>query len=103
MGFIDIEPIAYIRGRSIPNQYLLIDEAQNLTPHEVKTMLTRAGQGTKVVLIGDPEQVDHPYLDAMQSGLSYVSRRFEGQPCAAHVKLTRGERSPLAELAADLL
>ena len=103
MGYIDIEPITYIRGRSIPRQYLIIDEAQNLTAHEVKTLLTRAGEGTKVVLIGDPQQVDHPYLDPAHNGLSHVARRFFGQECAAHVTLVSGERSGLAALAADLL
>ena len=103
MGYIDIEPITYIRGRSIPRQYLIIDEAQNLTAHEVKTLLTRAGEGTKVVLIGDPQQVDHPHLDPAHNGLSHVARRFFGQECAAHVTLVSGERSGLAALAADLL
>jgi PhoH-like ATPase len=103
MGYIDVEPITYIRGRSIPRQYLIIDEAQNLTAHEVKTLLTRAGEGTKIVLIGDPQQVDHPYLDPAHNGLSYVARRFFGQECAAHVTLISGERSGLAALAADLL
>jgi PhoH-like ATPase len=103
MGMIEVVPITYIRGRSIPDQYLMIDEAQNLTPHEMKTMLTRAGQGTKVILLGDPDQVDHPYLDAERNGLTYVVSRFSGQSCSAHIHLTQGERSPLAELAADLL
>lgn len=103
MGLIEVVPITYIRGRSIPNQFLIVDEAQNLTPHEMKTMLTRAGQGTKVVLLGDPYQVDHPYLDAERNGLIHVSRRFAQQSCAAHIHLSQGERSPLAELAADLL
>ena len=103
MGLIEVVPITYIRGRSIPKQFLIVDEAQNLTPHEMKTMLTRAGQGTKVVLLGDPYQVDHPYLDAERNGLIHVSRRFAQQECAAHIHLTQGERSPLAELAADLL
>ena len=103
MGLIEVVPITYIRGRSIPNQFLIVDEAQNLTPHEMKTMLTRAGQGTKVVLLGDPYQVDHPYLDAERNGLVHVSRRFAHQECAAHIHLSQGERSPLAELAADLL
>lgn len=103
MGYIDIQPITYIRGRSIPHQFLLIDEAQNLTTHEIKTILTRAGEGSKVVLIGDPAQVDHPYLDAQQNGLSHVIRQFKGQSCAAHIDLIKGERSDLAALAADLL
>ena len=103
LGAVEVTPITYIRGRSIPRQYMIIDEAQNLTSHEVKTLLTRAGQGTKVVLIGDPHQVDNPYLDAQHNGLTYATDRFRGQPCAAHVALIRGERSPLAELAADVL
>ena len=103
LGLIDIAPITYIRGRSISSQFLIVDEAQNLTPHEMKTMLTRAGRGTKVVLIGDPYQVDHPYLDAERNGLIYVAERFKGQTCAAQIQLLSGERSPLAELAADLL
>ncbi len=103
LGAVEVTPITYIRGRSIPRQYMIIDEAQNLTAHEVKTLLTRAGQGTKVVLIGDPQQVDNPYLDAHHNGLTYVAERFRGQPCAAHVALVKGERSPLAELAADVL
>jgi PhoH-like ATPase len=103
LGAVEVTPITYIRGRSIPRQYMIIDEAQNLTSHEVKTLLTRAGQGTKVVFIGDPHQVDNPYLDAHHNGLTYVTERFRGQACAAHVALLKGERSPLAELAADLL
>ena len=103
MGLIEVAPITFIRGRSIPRQYLIIDEAQNLTPHEVKTMLTRAGEGAKVVLLGDPQQVDHPYLDPQNNGLRYVAHRFAKQSCAAHLVLKKGERSPLAELAADLL
>ena len=103
MGLIEVNPIAYIRGRSIPKQYLIIDEAQNLTPHEVKTILTRAGDGAKIVLIGDPYQVDHPYLDQENNGLKHVVRKFIAQDCAVHLRLTKGERSPLAELAADLL
>jgi len=103
LGVIEVSPITYIRGRSIPRQYLIIDEAQNLTQHEVKTILTRAGHGTKVVLIGDTAQIDHPYLSASHNGLSHAIERFSGQGCAAHVHLERGERSPLAALAADLL
>jgi len=98
-----IEPLTYIRGRSIPNQYLVVDEAQNLTPHEIKTIITRAGEGTKVVLTGDPHQIDHPYVDATSNGLSYCVDRFKGQHVAAHITLNKGERSELAELAANLL
>lgn len=102
-GMLNIEPLTYIRGRSIPNQYLIVDEAQNLTPHEIKTIVTRAGEGTKVVLTGDRYQIDNPYVDAANSGLSYSVERFKGHPIAAHVTLSKGERSELAELAANIL
>ncbi len=100
---IEVEPLTYIRGRSIPGQYLIIDEAQNLTPHEVKTVLTRAGEGTKVVMTGDPNQIDNPYVDAMSNGLTYTVERFKESHLAGHVTLRKGERSELAELAAKLL
>jgi PhoH-like ATPase len=102
-GMLNIEPLTYIRGRSIPKQYLIVDEAQNLTPHEIKTIVTRAGRGTKVVLTGDIYQIDNPYVDSANSGLTYVVERFKGHPIAAHVTLTKGERSELAELAANIL
>ncbi len=102
-GMLNIEPLTYIRGRSIPNQYLIVDEAQNLTPHEIKTIITRAGQGTKVVLTGDCYQIDNPYVDSANNGLAYVVERFKGEAIAAHVTLSKGERSALAELAANLL
>ncbi len=102
-GMLNIEPLTYIRGRSIPNQYLIVDESQNLTPHEIKTIVTRAGQGTKVVLTGDAFQIDNPYIDASNSGLTYSVERFKGQKISAHVSLTKGERSELAELAANIL
>jgi PhoH-like ATPase len=102
-GMLNIEPLTYIRGRSIPNQYLIVDEAQNLTPHEIKTIVTRAGQGTKVVLTGDYFQIDNPYVDSATSGLTYSVERFKGQGISAHVTLTKGERSELAELAANIL
>ncbi len=102
-GMMQVEPLTYIRGRSIPQQFLLIDEAQNLTPHEVKTVLTRAGEGTKVVMTGDPNQIDHPYVDALSNGLTYTVERFKGSGLAGHVTLRKGERSALAELAARLL
>jgi PhoH-like ATPase len=102
-GMLNIEPLTYIRGRSIPNQYLIVDEAQNLTPHEIKTIVTRAGQGTKVVLTGDPQQIDNPYVDSATSGLTYSVERFKGHKIAAHVTLAKGERSELAELAANIL
>ena len=100
---IEVEPLTYIRGRSIPKQYLIVDEAQNLTPHEIKTVLTRAGEGTKVVLTGDPQQIDNPYVDALSNGLTYTVERFKDSEIAGHVTLRKGERSPLAELAAQLL
>lgn len=103
MGLLDIEPLTYIRGRSIPNQYLIVDEAQNLTPHEIKTIVTRAGEGTKIILTGDPYQIDNPYVDSSSNGLSYLVERFKHERISAHVTLTRGERSELAELAANLL
>jgi len=102
-GMLNIEPLTYIRGRSIPMQYLIVDEAQNLTPHEIKTIVTRAGRGTKIILTGDVYQIDNPYVDAANSGLTYSVERFKGQPIAAHVTLIKGERSELAELAANIL
>ncbi len=102
-GMLNIEPLTYIRGRSIPKQYLIVDEAQNLTPHEIKTIVTRAGAGTKVVLTGDIYQIDNPYVDSANSGLTYAVERFKGHPISAHVTLTKGERSELAELAANIL
>lgn len=102
-GLLQIEPLTYIRGRSIPKQFLVVDEAQNLTPHEVKTILTRAGEGTKIILTGDPEQIDNPYVDASSNGLTYVVERFKGESLAGHISLTKGERSSLAERAAMLL
>ncbi len=102
-GIMDIEPLLYIRGRSIPKQFLLVDEAQNLTPHEIKTIITRSGEGTKIVLCGDINQIDHPYLDASSNGLTYVVERFKNENIAGHVTLTQGERSELASLAAKLL
>ncbi len=102
-GMLNIEPLTYIRGRSIPNQYLIVDEAQNLTPHEIKTIVTRAGQGTKVVLTGDNYQIDNPYVDSANSGLTYSVEKFKGYSLSAHITLTKGERSELAELAANVL
>ncbi len=103
MGILEIEPLTYIRGRSIPNQFLIVDEAQNLTPHEIKTIVTRAGDGTKVILTGDPYQIDNPYVDSSSNGLTYLVERFKGQDIAAHITMMKGERSALAELAANLL
>lgn len=103
LGLMEIEPLTYIRGRSIPKQYMIVDEAQNLTPHEIKTIITRAGEGTKIVLTGDPYQIDNPYVDSASNGLSYSVERLKGQDIAGHTTLSKGERSPLAELAANLL
>ena len=100
---IELEALAYIRGRSLPGQYIIIDEAQNLSPHEIKTIVSRAGLGSKVVLTGDPYQIDSPYLDANSNGLSYLVDVFKGQSVFGHVTMQKSERSPLAELAAELL
>lgn len=98
-----ITPLAYIRGRSLQRMFFIVDEAQNLTPHEVKTIITRAGEGTKIVFTGDIHQIDQPYLDSLSNGLSYLINRMKGQPIYAHVTLEKGERSALAELASELL
>jgi PhoH-like ATPase len=103
MGILVIEPLTYIRGRSIHNQYLIIDEAQNLTPHEIKTIITRVGDGTKIIVTGDPYQIDNPYIDSSSNGLTYVVERFKEQAISAHITFTKGERSRLSELAANLL
>ncbi|CAM2068220.1 PhoH family protein [Sulfidibacter corallicola] len=102
-GWMVVEPLTYMRGRSIPNQYMLVDEAQNLTPHEIKSIITRAGHGTKIVLTGDPNQIDHPFLDASTNGISYLVQRFKDHGIYGHVTLNRGERSELAEAASNLL
>lgn len=98
-----IEPLAYIRGRSLSRVYFIIDEAQNLTPHEVKTIITRAGEGSKIIFTGDIQQIDSPYLDSISNGLSYLAEKMRGQDIFAHIHLIKGERSYLAELASDLL
>ncbi|MEL7226223.1 MAG: PhoH family protein, partial [Cyanobacteria bacterium J06576_12] len=103
LGLLQIEALTYIRGRTIPKQFFVIDEAQNLTPHEVKTILTRAGEGTKIVLTGDTAQIDNPYVDAASNGLTYVIERFRNEPLAGHITLYQGERSDLAAQAAALL
>jgi PhoH-like ATPase len=103
LGILEIEPLTYIRGRSIPNQFMIVDEAQNLTPHEVKTIITRVGDGTKIVLTGDPYQIDNPYVDQTNNGLIHVVNRFKSERLAGHITMSKGERSPLAELAANLL
>jgi PhoH-like ATPase len=100
---IVITPISYIRGRSIVRVFFIVDEAQNLTPHEVKTIITRAGEGTKIVFTGDIFQIDHPYLDSQTNGLAYIIEKMKGQPLYAHINLEKGERSDLAELAAKIL
>ncbi|MBN2445551.1 MAG: PhoH family protein [Phycisphaerae bacterium] len=102
-GLVELQPLTYIRGRNISNRFVVIDEAQNLTPLEVKTIITRMGADAKVVLTGDPHQIDNPYVDASSSGFTYLVKRFRGQAIAAHVQLRKGERSSLAELAANLL
>lgn len=102
-GIIKIEALTYIRGRSIPSQYLIVDEAQNLSPHEIKTIVTRVGEGTKVVLTGDTDQIDSPYLDAINNGLTYVVDRLKREDIVAHIELKKGERSKLADIATKLL
>ncbi|MCA1829013.1 MAG: PhoH family protein [Myxococcales bacterium] len=103
LGLVAIEPLTYIRGRSIPNQYIIVDEAQNLTPHEVKTIITRVGDNTKIVLTGDPYQIDNPYVDSTSNGLVHVVNKFKHERLAGHITLTKGERSALAELASNVL
>ncbi len=98
-----ITPLSYIRGRSLVKVYFIVDEAQNLTPHEIKTIITRAGEGTKMVFAGDIFQIDHPYLDSQSNGLGYLIEKMQGQKIYAHINLEKGERSRLAELASDLL
>jgi len=100
---IEIASVTHIRGRSLPKQYMIVDDAQNLTPHEIKTILTRAGEGTKVVVTGDPYQIDNPYLDIASNGLTYIVDRFKGQSIYGHVTFTKTERSELARLVAELL
>lgn len=103
LDLLHIEPLTYIRGRSIASQFLIVDEAQNLTPHEVKTIISRAGEGTKIILTGDPHQIDNPYVDAANNGLVHLVNRFKNQKFFGHVRLKKGERSILAEAAANLL
>jgi PhoH-like ATPase len=102
-GLIEVEAVTYIRGRSLPQLYMIIDEAQNLTPHEVKTVVSRAGRDTKVILTGDANQIDNPYLDASSNGLTYVVEKFKNESIYGHITLTKSERSHLASLAASLL
>ena len=100
---IELEALTYIRGRSIPNRFILIDEAQNLTPHEIKTIITRVGENSKIVLTGDPYQIDNPFVDTYSNGLSYVMEKMKNSALAGYVFLVKGERSELAELASNLL
>ncbi len=102
-GAVELEALTYIRGRSIAKQFIIVDEAQNLTPHEVKTIISRAGENTKIAMTGDPYQIDNPYLDASSNGLTYTAERLKGKPLVGHVTLTRSERSELASLAATEL
>ena len=102
-GLIELEALTYIRGRSIPNQFIICDEAQNLSPHMIKTLITRVGKGTKIVFTGDLEQIDHPYLDVSSNGLAYLVERMKDEEITGHVTLVRGERSQVAELGARLL
>jgi PhoH-like ATPase len=102
-GQVQVEPLTYIRGRSLPQQYVIVDEAQNLTPHEVKTIITRCGEGTKMVLTGDPYQIDNPYVDSATNGLSVAADRLHGENVVGHILLAKGERSELANLAANKL
>jgi len=98
-----LEPLTYIRGRSIPHQFMIVDESQNLSPHEVKTIASRVGEGTKLILTGDPSQIDNPYLYASSNGLSYLVERLKGRPIVGHVTLAKSERSELASLVAETL
>jgi PhoH-like ATPase len=100
---LELEAVTYIRGRSLPKQWVVVDEAQNLTPHEMKTIVSRAGEGTKVIITGDPYQIDNPYLDSDSNGLTYLVEKFKGQAIYGHVTLSRTERSDLAALAAKIL
>jgi PhoH-like ATPase len=100
---IEMEAVTYIRGRTLPKMFIIIDEAQNLTPHEIKTVVSRAGQGTKVVLTGDPSQIDNPYLDKDSNSLTYTVSRFKNQNIFGHMLLEKTERSELAAIAADIL
>jgi PhoH-like ATPase len=102
-GQIVLEPLTYIRGRSIPHQFMIVDESQNLTPHEVKTIASRVGEGTKLVLTGDATQIDNPYLDSSSNGLSYIVERLKGKPLVGHVTLAKSERSELASLVIESL
>jgi PhoH-like ATPase len=100
---LEVTPLAYIRGRSLQRVFFIVDEAQNLTPHEVKTIITRAGEGTKIILTGDIQQIDHPYLDSLSNGLSYLINRMVGQPIYAHITLEKGEQCEIVARLRQLL
>jgi PhoH-like ATPase len=100
-GLLEIEALCYIRGRSIPNRFFVLDEAQQLTPLEAKTVVTRMSRGSKLVMVGDPAQIDNPYVDSRSNGLVYTRNRLRGQSLTAHIRLSKGERSPLAEIGAS--
>ncbi len=102
-GVIELEALTYIRGRSIPRQFIIVDEAQNLTPHEVKTIISRVGEKSKMVMTGDAYQIDNPYLDSSSNGLTYAAERMKDQELVGHVVLSKSERSMLASLAAEML
>ena len=102
-GLLEIEALCYIRGRSIPNRFFVLDEAQQLTPLEAKTVVTRMSKGSKLVMVGDPAQIDNPYVDSRSNGLVYTRNRLRGQNITAHICLTKGERSPLAEMGASMM
>lgn len=102
-GLVEMEALTYIRGRSIPKQFIICDEAQNLSPHMIKTLIIRVGQGAKIIFNGDPEQIDHPYLDHSSNGLVYLVEKLKGVEIFGHIRLVKGERSSVAELAARLL
>jgi PhoH-like ATPase len=102
-GQIEISPITYVRGRSFENAYIIVDEAQNLTIHELKTLITRCGQNTKMILLGDIDQVDTPYMDRYSNGLTIAIEKLKGQELFGHIRLDRGERSELATLASNIL
>jgi len=102
-GKIEIAPLSYMRGRTFSNTFLIFDEAQNSTIHEIKTVITRIGENSKIVLLGDTDQIDTPYIDSLSNGLTIVSEKFKNEKVAAHVKLKRGERSYLSAVAAKLI
>jgi len=102
-GLLEVEAIAHIRGRSLPRAVFIVDEAQQLTPHEAKTLVTRMGKGSKIIMIGDLAQIDNPYVDAHTNGLVYTRNHLQGQAFMAHVNLFKGERSDMAEVAANLM